>query len=143
MGNLLTHMARCCSPAPGDPIVGFITLGRGVTIHRRDCRNVLTMDDQKRKRLINVEWSSETLQTYPVIVTVEAIDRHGLLSDIITVLTNEEVNVTAVNTLSNKKDNSAKMHINMEVQDVDQLSRILNRIGQINNVMEVRRTSQA
>ncbi len=143
VGNLLTNMARCCSPAPGDPIVGFITLGRGVTIHRRDCRNVLKMDDQKRKRLINVEWSGDTLQTYPVVVTVEAIDRHGLLNDIITVLTNEGVNVTAVNTLSNKNDNTAKMHINLEVQDVGQLSRILNRIGQINNVMEARRTSQA
>lgn len=142
VGNLLTNMARCCSPAPGDPIVGFITQGRGVTVHRRDCRNVLKMDDQRRKRLINVEWSSDTLQTYPVIVTVEAIDRHSLLSDIITVLTNEGINVTAVNTLSNKKDNTAKMHINLEVHGVDQLSRILNRIGQINNVMEVRRTSQ-
>jgi GTP pyrophosphokinase len=143
VGNLLTKMARCCSPAPGDPIVGFITLGRGVTIHRRDCRNVLKMDDQKRKRLIDVEWSSGTQQTYPVVITVEAIDRHGLLGDIITVLTNEEVNVTAVNTLSNKKDNTAKMHITLEVHGVEQLSRVLNRIGQINNIMEVRRTSQA
>lgn len=143
VGNLLTNMAKCCSPAPGDPIIGFITLGRGVTIHRRDCRNVLKMDDLKRKRLINVEWSSGTQQTYPVLITVEAIDRHGLLSDIITVLTNEEVNVTAVNTLSNKKDNSAKMHVSLEVHGVDQLSRILNRISQINNVMDVKRSSQS
>ncbi|MFO7603867.1 MAG: bifunctional (p)ppGpp synthetase/guanosine-3',5'-bis(diphosphate) 3'-pyrophosphohydrolase, partial [Gammaproteobacteria bacterium] len=143
VGNLLTNMARCCSPAPGDPIVGFITLGRGVTIHRRDCRNVLKMDDQKRKRLINVEWSSDTQQTYPVMVTVEAIDRHGLLGDIITVLTHEAVNVTSVNTLSDKNDNTAKMHLTLEVQGVDQLSRVLNRIGQINNVMDVRRTQQA
>ena len=143
VGNLLTNMAKCCSPTPGDSIVGYITLGRGVTIHRRDCRNVLKMDDHRRKRLIDVEWSSGTEQMYPVVVTVEAIDRHSLLSDIITVLTNEEVNVTAVNTSSNKKDNTAKMHLTLEVHDVDQLSRVLNRIGQINNVMEVRRTNQA
>lgn len=139
VGNLLTRMGRCCKPVLGDPIIGFITQGRGVTIHRCDCHSVLKMDETKRARLINVEWSTHTENTYPVDITVEAIDRYNLLRDIITILTNETINVTAVNTASDKRTNTALMHLTIEISNVAQLSRVLNRIGQLNNVMEVRR----
>jgi GTP pyrophosphokinase len=139
VGNLLTRMAQCCKPAYGDPIVGFITLGHGVTIHRRDCRNILKMDDPKRDRLIAVEWTSKTAATYPVDVMIEAIDRPGLLRDITSVLANENVNVIAVNTRSDKKHNTAQMELTVEIENVGELSRVLTRIGQLSNVYDVRR----
>lgn len=144
VGNLLTHMARCCSPAPGDPIIGYITRGRGVTIHRQDCRNVLYMGMDKRARLITVDWDeTAALETYPVDIRIEAIDRQGLLKDILTVLTNEKVNVTAVNTISNKDDSTAQMNFVLEVNGVDHLSRVLTRLSQLNNIQEIRRISRS
>jgi len=139
VGNLLTHMARCCRPAPGDAIIGFITRGKGVTIHRRDCTNILKLPAEKRARLIEVEWSSANDGTYPVEIEVEAIDRSGLLRDITSILANEKISVDAVNTLSNKRDNTARMSLTLEIADVDQLSRILNRISQLPNVLEAHR----
>ena len=142
VGNLLTNMARCCKPAPGDQIIGFITRGRGVTIHRRDCKNILNMGEEKRSRLIEVEWSTGKTQTYPVDIEVLAVDRTGLLRDITSILANEKVNVIAVNTRSDPLDHSASMRLTVEIDDVDQLSRVLNRIGQLSNVMEAKRYIQ-
>lgn len=142
VGNLLTRMARCCTPAPGDSIIGYITQGRGVTIHRKDCRNMLKLNDANRGRLINVEWGAQVHDTYPVDVGIETIDRQGLLRDILNVLSNEKIDVTAVHTQSNKSDNSAYMQLSIEVTSLAQLSRILNRLGQLNNVIEVRRLNK-
>ncbi len=139
VGNLLTHMARCCSPAPGDPIIGYITQGAGVTVHRKDCKNILKMPDSRRVRLINVEWGANANEQYPVDIQIETIDRQGLLRDVLNVLSNEKINVNAVNTVSNKRDNTALMNLTIEVDSVSQLSKILNRIGQLNNVIEVHR----
>ncbi len=139
VGNLLTKIGRCCSPAPGDPIIGFITQGKGVTIHRRDCRNILKMDDSRRSRLINVDWNRDAQELYPVDIGVETIDRQGLLRDILNILSNEKINVNTVNTQSNKKNNTAHMELTIEVASVAQLSNILTRLGQLNNVLEVRR----
>jgi GTP pyrophosphokinase len=139
VGNLLTKLARCCSPAPGDSIIGYITQGRGVTIHRRDCRNILKMNGDSRGRLINVEWGEQIHETYPVDIGLETIDRQDLLRDILNVLSNEKININAVHTQSNKLDNTAHMEMSIEVASVAQLSRILNRLGQLNNVLEVRR----
>lgn len=140
VGNLLTNMARCCKPAPGDPIIGFITQGRGVSIHRRDCRNVLNLPESKRVRLIEVEWGGlgETT-TYPVDVEIEAIDRQGLLIDVYSVLANEKINILATNTLSDKKSHTARIDLTLEIADIDQLSRVLSRINQLPNIVEVRR----
>lgn len=139
VGNLLTKMARCCSPAPGDSIIGYITQGRGVTIHRRDCRNILKMTGGSRGRLINVEWGDQVHETYPVDISLETIDRQDLLRDILGIMSNEKININAVHTQSNKLDNTAHMEMSIEVASVAQLSRVLNRIGQLNNVLEVRR----
>lgn len=139
VGNLLTNMARCCSPAPGDPIIGYITQGAGVTIHRRDCNNILKMPDARRVRLINVEWGGEPFELYPVDIRLETIDRQNLLRDILNILSNEKINVSAVHTQSNKKNNTAHMELTIEVASVSQLSKILNRLGQLNNVLEVSR----
>ena len=139
VGNLMTNIANCCKPVPGDQITGFITQGRGVTVHRRDCHNILKMDDAKRSRLITVEWGNAASESYLVDITVEAIDRQNLLRDILTILSNEHINMLAVNTHSNTQNHTAMMKFRLEIHDVDQLSRVLNRIGALPNVMEVRR----
>ncbi|SCZ67739.1 GTP diphosphokinase [Thiohalomonas denitrificans] len=142
VGNLLTNMARCCTPAAGDPIVGFITLGRGVTIHRRECSNILNLPEEKRRRIIEVDWSASEKNTYQVDLEIEAVDRQGLLRDISTVLANEKINVLTTDTRSDKHRNTAKMLVTVEITDTNQLSRILSRIGQLPNILEARRRTR-
>ncbi len=139
VGNLMTSMAKCCKPAPGDDIVGYITLGKGVTIHRKDCRNVLNLSPERAARLIEVEWGDSDVETYPVTLIIEAVDRHGLLSDITRLMADEKLNVIAVNTLSDKKRQTAKMSVTVEIRDLQQLSRIIDKINQLRNVIQVSR----
>ncbi|HHJ15255.1 MAG TPA: GTP diphosphokinase [Gammaproteobacteria bacterium] len=139
VGNLLTNTARCCSPVPNDAIVGYITRGRGVTIHRRDCSNVLRLKDEDRNRLIDVEWGSLPDRVFPVDIQLQAYDRPGLLRDVSALLANDDINVVGFNTYTDKQDMVAHMELHIEVTDIGQLSRILSRIGQIPNVIEVRR----
>jgi len=137
VGDLLTHLARCCNPLPGDDIVGYITRGRGVTIHRRDCPNVLRTNDQER--LIEVAWGRELMETHPVNVRVQAYDRQGLLRDIAAIVADEAINLSAANIATRKKDNIATMMVTLEIADIDQLSRVLARIERLPNVVEARR----
>ena len=139
VGNLLTQMAGCCQPLPGDPIVGYITLGRGVTIHRQDCPTALQQAGREPERMIQVSWGPVPVQTYPVEVVIKAYDRSGLLRDVTQVLLNEKLNVLAVNTRSNKDDNTASMSITVEIPGLDALGRLLARIGQLPNIIEARR----
>ena len=139
VGNLLTNFSMCCKPVMGDDIIGFITKGRGVTIHRRDCKNILNMSTDMSSRLIEVDWNVSSEQIYPVDIIVEAIDRKGLLRDITAVVANENVNLIAVDTVSNKNNNTAKMKITVEISNVDELSRILIKIEQLPNIFEVYR----
>ena len=97
------------------------------------------MPDARRVRLINVEWGGEQHELYPVDIRLETIDRQGLLRDILNILSAEKINVNAVHTQSNKNDNTAHMELTIEVDSVSQLSKILNRLGQLNNVLEVSR----
>jgi GTP pyrophosphokinase len=139
VGDLATKMAKCCKPAPHEPIVGYITRGRGITIHRRECKNLLRYEAKEKERLIPVEWSVGTKKTYPVDIYVKAFDRQGLLRDITEVLSNDNLNVMAVNTLSDRKTYTANMTLTLDVNDVEQLSRALSKIELLPNVMEVRR----
>ena len=139
VGNLLTTMARCCHPVPNDPIVGYITRGRGVTIHRQDCGNVLRLRGDDRDRLIEVEWGARDEAGYPVDITIEAYDRPGLLRDITTVLANDRINLLGVNTATDIDDGIARMSLTVEIGDIGQLSRILAQIGQLPNVVEAKR----
>lgn len=139
VGDLLTRIAACCKPVPGDPIVGFITRGRGVTIHRQDCPNALSQMEIQRERFVEVDWSGQTRRTYPVDVHIQAFDRSGLLRDITAVVANEDINLIAANTLTNKKSNHADMILTLEIATLDQLSRVLAKIGQLPNVLEARR----
>ncbi|AGM41277.1 (p)ppGpp synthetase I SpoT/RelA [Spiribacter salinus M19-40] len=139
VGNLLTRIARCCQPAPGDSVIGFITRGEGVTIHRRDCRNVQRLEETSPQRLIDVSWADETAQLYAIDITVEAYDRRGLIRDISSLLNNEGINVTAVNTQTDPTDEVARMVLSVEVGDVGQLSRVVDRIAGLRNVRDVHR----
>ncbi|MFC0708180.1 GTP diphosphokinase [Azorhizophilus paspali] len=139
VGNLLTQMAGCCQPLPGDPIVGYITQGRGVTIHRQDCANALQLASREPERIIQVSWGPVPVQTYPVDIFIHAYDRSGLLRDVSQVLLNERINVLAANTLSNKEDSTAQMVLTIEIPGLDALGRLLARIAQLPNVIEARR----
>ncbi|RJG10094.1 GTP diphosphokinase [Pseudomonas cavernicola] len=139
VGNLLTQMAGCCQPLPGDAIVGYITLGRGVSIHRQDCASVLQLSGREPERIIQVSWGPVPVQTYPVDIIIRAYDRSGLLRDVTQVLLNEKINVLAVNTRSNKEDNTAAMSLTVEIPGLDALGRLLGRISQLPNIIEARR----
>ncbi|MCU7835394.1 MAG: GTP diphosphokinase [gamma proteobacterium symbiont of Taylorina sp.] len=139
--NVLTQIAQCCKPVPGDEIIGFITKMRGITIHRSDCHNVHHALEENSERLIEVEWNHEINQCYTVKIELIAMDRQGLLRDITSILANLEINVLDVNTSTNKSDYSARMRLSLEIAGIAQLSRALNRISQLPNVIEVYRVT--
>ncbi|WP_455218100.1 GTP diphosphokinase [Kaarinaea lacus] len=142
VGELATNFARCCKPVPYDRIVGYITRGRGITIHRDDCRNLKRLQTNESERLIDVEWSEGTSNTYTVDIHIKAFDRQGLLRDITEILSNDKLNVMAVNTMSDRKTHMANMTLTLEVMDAEQLSRAISKIDQLPNIMEVwRKTS--
>lgn len=139
VGNLLTLVARCCKPVPGDEIIGFITQGRGVSIHRRDCPNILRCREDCQQRLIDVQWGGSSQGLYPVDVRIEAMDRQGLLRDVTAVLANEKINVLALSTRSHKSTHTADMSLTLEIGDMAQLSRVLAKLNALPNVAQVRR----
>ncbi|MEJ2485024.1 MAG: bifunctional (p)ppGpp synthetase/guanosine-3',5'-bis(diphosphate) 3'-pyrophosphohydrolase [Anaerolineales bacterium] len=132
--GLLTTMARCCKPAPGDEIVGYITRGRGATIHRSDCPNILRIRD--RERLARVSWG-EPKATYPVDIRIKAYDRDGLLRDVSTVIAEEGINMKQVQV--DVSQNLATFDLTLEVGNISQLSRVLTVLENLPNVMEARR----
>ncbi len=132
--GLLTNFARCCNPAPGDEIVGYITRGRGATIHRKDCPNVLRIGD--RERLVRVSWG-EVKSTYPVPIRIKAFDRDGLMKDVSTLIADEGVNMPSVKVETTR--NMAIFDLIIEVRDIIQLSRLLDRLENLPNVMEAHR----
>jgi len=135
-GNLVTHLAQCCHPVPGDKIIGYITRSRGVTIHRQDCQSVQHEDE--KDRLVPVEWG-QTDALYPVNIQVEAWDRVGLVRDITVVVAEEKVNITSLVT-RNQSDRTTTMEFTMETQGLAQLSRLLKKIESVKGVLRIVRT---
>lgn len=140
--NLMTSIAGCCKPVPGDAVVGYISVGRGVTVHRKHCKELQRLMESHGDRVVDVSWSAEAGRTYPVEVYIKAYDRQGLLRDITLVLATERVNVTAINTQSNPADQTAAMTLTMEINSLASLGDVLARINQLSNVIEVRRSLQ-
>jgi guanosine-3',5'-bis(diphosphate) 3'-pyrophosphohydrolase len=132
--GLLSQMARCCNPMPGDQIVGYITRGRGATIHRQDCPNMLQRKD--KERFLQVNWGTME-STFPVPIKVKAYDRQGLMGDISTLLDTEGINIVSVTV--NTARTYADLSLVVEVKNLDHLSRILTRIENLPNVMEAHR----
>lgn len=137
VGDLMTAMAKCCKPVPPDPIVGFVTRGRGVAIHRQDCSNIVHLPENRQERLLPASWGGKTGGGYEVDMEIEAQDRQGLLRDVSDVLMREKVNVTAVNTQS--RGDRARMSFTAQVTDSEQLARILGLIREVGGVMQARR----
>jgi GTP pyrophosphokinase len=136
VGDLLTNLAQCCKPVNGDKIIGYVTRGRGITVHRQDCRNVQNLPDAER--LVQVTWGDRGHDTFPVAITLYAWDRVGLLKDVSTLLADERVNILSVLT-NTHDDRTVTLLLTLEVEDVVQLSRILHRLESIQDVYEVRR----
>jgi GTP pyrophosphokinase len=139
VGNLLTHIAQCCNPVPGDAITGYITLGRGVSIHRQDCGNILQLQADEPERIIKVEWGHTPQSTYSVDIIIEAYDRYGLLRDITSLLDSERINISAMQTLSDKRKNTVDMQVTAEIRSFDELSRTLTKLNQLPNIASARR----
>jgi GTP pyrophosphokinase len=142
MDSLLTSLARCCRPAPPDAIAGFVTRGKGVAVHRRDCSNLRQMAATSPERVIEVEWGRATNDKpalYPLDVVVEAADRPGLLRDISEVFVKDKVNVTHVNTQSTRDRSSAHMTFTVEAPDTARLASVLAQVRQVAGVRHARR----
>ena len=139
VGNLMTHIAACCQPIPGDPVMGYITQGRGVTVHRASCPNLLAMQAEDPERVIEVSWGQADRIAYPVDVFIRAWDRQGLLRDLLSVMANERVNVTAAHTESHLHDNTATMLLTIEISTLGNLGKVLAKLDQLPGVLEVRR----
>jgi GTP pyrophosphokinase len=136
--KLATGLAKCCKPVPPDPIVGFVTRLKGITIHRADCSNVLRMEATEPRRIISADWGETAANdVFSVQIEVIASDRQGLLRDISDVLARAKINVTAVNTLS--KDFMAKMKFTAEVRSMDQLKTALAQVTQVKGVQGAKR----
>jgi GTP pyrophosphokinase len=139
VGNLLTQIANCCNPVPGDAITGYITLGKGVSIHRQDCNNILQLQADEPQRIIKVEWGETPQSLYSVDIVIEAYDRYGLLKDITVLLDTERINIVAMQTLSDKRKNTVDMQVTVEIRSFDELSRILTKLNQLPNIASARR----
>jgi GTP pyrophosphokinase len=133
----MTGLARCCKPAPPDPIVGFVTRGKGITIHRAACANVTRIRAREPERLIEADWGAARDQLFPVDIVVEASDRQGLLRDLSELLSREKINVTAVNTQT--RQHQARMAFTLEVESVAQLKRALQLARDIPGVFAAER----
>jgi GTP pyrophosphokinase len=135
--RLMTGLARCCKPAPPDAIVGFVTRGKGITVHRASCANVARLLVREPERRIDASWGAARDEVFPVDIVVEATDRQGLLRDISEVLSREKINVTAVNTLT--RQHQARMAFTLEVASVAQLGRAMGLVRDVPGVFSATR----
>lgn len=139
VGNLLSHIAQCCRPVPGDEIFGFITKGRGISVHRADCEQVKELMRAHPERVVDVVWGENYSGGYKIRLRVLAHDRTGLLRDLTSVLAAEKSNVLAMSSSSDIKNQTAAIELELELYNVDGLSRVLSKLGQVDGVIEARR----
>ncbi len=142
LSNLLTKIAQCCKPVPGDDVIGFITRGHGITVHRRDCANILNLDEDKRHRLVEIDWGQHA-DFYSIDLELEGFDRPGLLNDVTRLISDSRSNLTRVDTRTDPQTLGVKMFLSLQVQSAEQLTRLINRLSQVRNVLEVRRVGHA
>jgi len=139
VGNLVTSMAKCCQPVPGDPVVGYITRGRGVTIHREDCHQAVRWSEDNNPRLLRVNWGGVPATRYPVQVLIRAYSRRELLRDVSNVFAASDAVVTDTSSRLDEASDEVTIHLSLRVKDYEQLSELLNRINNVPNVIEARR----
>ena len=139
VGDLMCNFARCCRPVPPEEIVGYITQGRGVTIHRQDCGNFLGLNQRHPERIIEVGWGNSETSRYPVDLSLRAFDRSGLIRDISTVLADENANVLDLSSHTDRATRETVMAVSVEIRDLPTLSTIITRLEQLPNVVAVKR----
>lgn len=139
VGNLMSHMARCCKPIPGDEIIGYITLGRGVAIHRKDCTNILHANERSKARFVDVTWGEKITRQYLAQIKIHAYDRPLLLRDVSSILGAEHANVVDIKMQRSSNENMVDLDITIEIASIEILGKILSRIQQLPNILEVRR----
>ena len=141
--DMAVRFSRCCNPVPGDEIVGFVTRGRGVSIHRTDCVNVMHMTEAERMRMIEAEWqglNSGSGEKYATEITIYASNRTGLLVDISKILTERGIDVTSINSRLSKQG-TATIAISFEISGTDELNRIIEKLRQIDNIIDIERAA--
>jgi len=138
--DILIHFSKCCSPLPGDKIIGFITRGRGVSIHTEDCPNVIDLAVDK-DRLIEVDWQQDD-STHPARISVYTVDKPGLLANVSSAITSAEVNISQAN-ISTTEDKKAYLNFVVEVRDLNQLDKVIKKVEQVDGVLDVKRVKTA
>jgi GTP pyrophosphokinase len=139
VGNLLTHMAKCCQPVPGDTISGFITQGRGISVHRQDCEQLANALTLQPERLVEVQWGTEDNHSYQASAQIVGSDRQGLLRDISTIIANERVSIIGMESNTDKAKQTMSMNLQLEVASSALLTRVLDKLRQLDDVTQVRR----
>jgi len=139
IGDLLSTYARCCKPVPPEAIVGYITVGRGVSIHAQSCANLTRLSIKSPARVLAVAWGKLSSQEFPVDIEVQAFDRRGLVRDVSAALADDKISILGMNTVTDKRDNVAHMQIQISITGLPQLSQVLARIAQLANVISARR----
>jgi GTP pyrophosphokinase len=139
VGNLMTQFGQCCKPVPGDLIIGFITMGSGITVHKHNCPNMLALPEDKRQRLIEVEWGQSSNAVYPVEISLIAFRRTSLMQDISSILANQKINLLDINSKTNKAEQMVYTKLIIEIQSVDDLVNIIEKLSQLPNVQEAKR----
>ena len=139
IGDLLSTYARCCKPVPPEPIVGYITVGRGVSIHSQSCANLARLKVKSPARVLAVDWGQTGSGEFPVDIEVQAFDRRGLVRDVSAALADEKISIQGMTTVTDKHDNVAHMRIGISISGLPQLSKVLSRIAQLPNIVSARR----
>lgn len=140
VGSLLSHVAKCCEPVPGDSVQGFITQGRGIAVHRSDCEQLEHLRSQFPERFIDVSWADEVCEHYAVTIRIEANDRQGLMRDISSVLANEKTNVLNMNLQTNNARQTAIFEMKIEINNIEQMNKLLVKLSQVDGVFSAVRT---
>jgi GTP pyrophosphokinase len=139
VGNLLTRLAHCCKPSVNDPIVGYVTIGRGISIHRQNCPNILALSLDKDNRVVEVTWGKTVQTHYSIALDIQAYDRQGLIRDITHLMGLEKANVIEFNTTVNKKEHTAHVKLLAEIENFERVSRLIEKLQQLPNIIEVKR----
>jgi GTP pyrophosphokinase len=137
VGNLMSQIAKCCQPVAGESIVGYITQGKGVSVHKEGCMQLQNLLNQHPEREIDIAWSIQHQTSFQTELDIYCLDRSGILRDITTVLSNEKVSLLGVNSSSNKMQGTAHIKIVIEVTDAENLARTAEKLRQINDVSDI------
>lgn len=140
VGNLMTHMAGCCQPLPGDAIIGYITVGRGIAVHRDDCDQFKNLQEHHPERVVEATWGDQYASGYEASIRIVANDRNGLLRDITSILANEKANVLRMSSNSDVAKQTAIINMTLELYNLDSLNKLLTKVSLIDDVIEAKRS---